>query len=233
MQKIKIIILDFDGTIGDTVKVIINTMQATIKELHLPARTDEQCKKMIGLTLMDTPAALFPELHRIHKAGEDINELNKRNEQLSISFTETYRRIFSKFNTPGAVTLFPNVLSTLKKLNEQRIILTIASSRGNGSLTKYVEDLGMSGLISYTIGADNVKNAKPDPEPVLKTLVKFNCKPSEALVVGDTKYDIMMGVNAGAHTCGVTYGNGTRQEMLDAGAERIVDDFGEIMIDEY
>jgi len=182
---------------------------------------------------MDTPAALFPELHRIHKAGEDINELNKRNEQLSISFTETYRRIFSKFNTPGAVTLFPNVLSTLKKLNEQRIILTIASSRGNGSLTKYVEDLGMSGLISYTIGADNVKNAKPDPEPVLKTLVKFNCKPSEALVVGDTKYDIMMGVNAGAHTCGVTYGNGTRQEMLDAGAERIVDDFGEIMIDEY
>ena len=87
----------------------------------------------------------------------------------------------------------------------------------------------MSGLISYTIGADNVKNAKPNPEPVLKTLEKFKCKPSEALIVGDTKYDIMMGVNAGAHTCGVTYGNGTRQEMLDAGANRVVDDFGEIV----
>ena len=231
MQKIKIIILDFDGTIGDTVKVIINTMQATIRELHLPARTDEQCKKMIGLTLMDTPAALFPELHKM--PSEDSNEFHKRKEQLSTSFTETYRRIFFKFNTPGAVTLFPNVLPTLKKLKEQGIILTIASSRGNGSLTKYVEDLGMSDLISYTIGADNVKNAKPDPEPVLKTLEKFNCKPSEALVVGDTKYDIMMGVNAGAHTCGVTYGNGTRQEMLNAGAERVVDDFGEIMIGRY
>lgn len=229
MQKIKIIILDFDGTIGDTVKVIINTMQATIKELHLPARTDGQCKKMIGLTLMDTPAALFPELNKTPASGEDINELNKRRELLSMSFTETYRRIFSEFNTPGAVILFPNVLPTLKKLKEQGIILTIASSRGNGSLTKYVEDLGMSGLISYTIGADNVKNAKPNPEPVLKTLEKFNCKPSEALIVGDTKYDIMMGVNAGAHTCGVTYGNGTRQEMLDAGANRVVDDFGEIV----
>src|SRR5574344_1979474 len=114
MQKIKIIILDFDGTIGDTVKVIINTMQATIRELHLPARTDEQCKKMIGLTLMDTPAALFPELHKM--PSEDSNEFHKRKEQLSISFTETYRRIFSQFNTPGAVTLFPNVLPTLKKL---------------------------------------------------------------------------------------------------------------------
>ena len=38
-----------------------------------------------------------------------------------------------------------------------------------------------------------------------------------------------MGVNAGAHTCGVTYGNGTRQEMLDAGANRVVYDFGEIV----
>ena len=49
MKKITNIILDFDGTLGDTASVIIQTMQATIKELSLPARSDEECAAMIGL----------------------------------------------------------------------------------------------------------------------------------------------------------------------------------------
>ena len=57
----KIVILDFDGTLADTTGVILNAMQATIKELGLPARTDEECKAMIGLRLDKVPAVLFPE----------------------------------------------------------------------------------------------------------------------------------------------------------------------------
>ena len=56
----KIVILDFDGTLGDTAAVIVQTMQATIRELNLPERTDEQCASMIGLRLGEIPAVLFP-----------------------------------------------------------------------------------------------------------------------------------------------------------------------------
>ena len=49
MSKTKIIILDFDGTLGDTAAVIIRTMHATIEELGLPSRTDEECAAMIGV----------------------------------------------------------------------------------------------------------------------------------------------------------------------------------------
>lgn len=61
MKKTTNIILDFDGTLGDTASVIIQTMQATIKELNLPARSDEECAAMIGLRLIEIPAVLFPE----------------------------------------------------------------------------------------------------------------------------------------------------------------------------
>ena len=61
MKKITNIILDFDGTLGDTASVIIQTMQATIQELNLPARSDEECAAMIGLRLIEIPAVLFPE----------------------------------------------------------------------------------------------------------------------------------------------------------------------------
>ena len=80
------------------------------------------------------------------------------------------------------------------------------------------------------MGADDVEKAKPDAEPVLKTLRRFGLQPAEALVVGDTKFDILMGRNAGAMTCGVTYGNGNREELQAARADYIIDHFEEIRL---
>jgi phosphoglycolate phosphatase-like HAD superfamily hydrolase len=60
MNDIRIIILDFDGTLGDTAAVIVKTMQATIQELGLPPRTDSECAAMIGLRLIEIPKVLFP-----------------------------------------------------------------------------------------------------------------------------------------------------------------------------
>lgn len=209
MKKITNIILDFDGTLGDTASVIIRTMQAAIRELELPDRSDEECAAMIGLRLIEIPAVLFPE-------REGMGEL----------FAATYRRLFHTFNTDGAVRLYPHVKETLEDLKKRGVTLTIASSRSHASLTQYVENLGLSSSISYILGADDVKNGKPDPEAVNRILGIFHFKPEETIVVGDTVYDIMMGRNAGTLTCGVTYGNGSRESLADA--DWLIDDFGDL-----
>ena len=100
MSRIKNIILDFDGTLGDTASVIIQTMQATIGELGLPQRSDEECAAMIGLRLIEIPKVLFPECG-------DIGEL----------YAETYRRLFYTLNTDETVKLHLNVLSCKKSPN--------------------------------------------------------------------------------------------------------------------
>lgn len=210
MSDNKIIILDFDGTLGDTAAVIIKTTQATIKELSLPSRTDKECADMIGLRLIEIPPVLFPECE------VDV-EL----------YASTYRRLFHTFNTDGAVELYPNVKETLTELKNRGHLLTIASSRSHSSLAEYVENLGLSPLISYVLGADDVTNGKPDPEPVVKTLEKFSLKAEQALVVGDTVFDIRMGLNAGAKTCGVTYGNGSRESLSEA--DWLIDDFKDLL----
>ena len=204
------VILDFDGTLADTAAVIIRTMQATISELELPFRTDEQCAAMIGLRLVEIPSVLFPEC----SIDGDI-------------YARTYRRLFHEFNTEDAVRIYPNVVDTLKTLMSKGIILTIASSRSHASLAEYVENLGLSSLISYILGADDVDKGKPDPEPVNRTLKRFGISPEDTIVVGDTSFDIQMGKNAGTRTCGVTYGNGSRESLSDA--DRIIDDFGKLL----
>lgn len=203
-------ILDFDGTLGDTAGVIVKTMQATIKELGLPSRSDEQCAAMIGLRLIEIPPVLFPEC-----------ELDGE------YYASTYRRLFHDFNTDGAVELYPDVLETLVELKKRGIILTIASSRSKASLTEYVSALGLESVISFVLGADDVKDGKPAPEAVNRTLEKFGFLPEEALVVGDTTFDIQMGKAAGTWTCGVTYGNGSKESLADA--DRIIDDFRELL----
>ena len=202
--------LDFDGTLGDTTGVIIRTTQATIKELGLPSRTDEQCASMIGLRLVEIPPVLFPE------CNIDVN-----------LYAQTYRKNFYIFNTQGAVNLYPNVPETLSELKNRGLVLTIASSRSHNSLADYINNLNLSEYISFIIGGDDVSAGKPNPEAINKTLEKFGFKPEEAIMVGDTVFDIQMGINAGTYTCGVTYGNGTAESMSDA--TWLIDDFSKLL----
>ena len=107
--------------------------------------------------------------------------------------------------------------------------LVIFPSRNHASLVDLTHDLGISDAISYLIGADDVKKAKPNPEPVLNVLEVLGHETSKTLVVGDMNVDILMGVHAGTKTCGVTYGNGTKKELEDAGADYIINSIDELI----
>jgi len=64
---------------------------------------------------------------------------------------------------------------------------------------------------------------------VVRTLTAMQFEASQTLVVGDMAVDILMGANAGTKTCGVTWGNGTRKELEEAGADYIIDKMEELI----
>ena len=204
----KLYIFDFDGTIADTQGIITKTMMMTIDELQLEKRTVEQCRAMIGLPL----AEAFVTLLGVDNKTADL-------------CATTYRRIFIENNVPGAVSLFPHVYDTMRKLHELGCTLTIATSRSHASVVQFLEEMNLLDVVSYILGADDVERAKPDPFPVLKTLKDLGFKADDAMVVGDTSFDILMGFRAGVCTCGVTYGNGTEEQLREAHADIIIDDF--------
>ena len=209
----KLIIFDFDGTLGDTRRNIVTTMQMTIAELGLAGRTDDECASKIGLPLDGCFEALYPD-----EAQETI--------QLC---ADTYRRIFQENLLTMKPQVFPNVKETLRALKDEGYTLTIASSRWHKSLSELTRDLGIAEYFSCLVGADDVEKAKPDAEPVLKTLTATGFDAREALVVGDMNVDVLMGLNAGAKACGVTWGNGTRQELEEAGADYIIDSMAQLI----
>lgn len=209
---IKCVILDFDGTLADTRALIVSTMQEVISELGLPARSDDECASMIGLPLKETFTRLIP-------MSEETGE----------KCVERYADIFTRRNAPGAVPAFDGVVGTISELHRRGFVLAIASSRNRPSLMSFLKEMDLLGYISMVVSVVDVAKSKPAPDMVLKILDAVGCAPDEAIVVGDTKFDIEMGCSAGAHTCGVTYGNGSKEELAAAGAGCIIDSFPELI----
>ena len=107
---IKTLILDFDGTIADTRSVILKTMHQTIAEYGMPQPDDYTCAATIGLPLDEAFVRML-----------GIN----RDEGLRCA--GIYRRLFEVNNSEGAVTMFPNVADTIRRMHAQGLTITIAS----------------------------------------------------------------------------------------------------------
>lgn len=207
----KTIILDFDGTIGDTRQCIVSTMQLALNRMHQPKVNDADIIKLIGLPLI--------EMFRI---TTDLNEAGLE------EITKIYRDNFSDLAF-GNVKSFPHVVDTIHQMHALGLTLAIATSRGRQSLEMLMEQLHIKEYIDIYLCDQDVTEKKPAPEMVQKILERTFTPPDEALVVGDTVYDIEMGQRAGCKTCGVTYGNNTREQLLKQGADDIIDDFSDLL----
>lgn len=210
---IRLIILDFDGTLGDTRANIVLTMRRTLERLGYPIPDEATIAATIGVPLEKGFEQMLPGISPADVA----------------LCAATYREIFEKNRKQMVPDLFPHVRETLEALKESGMILTVASSRSYGSLKQFLQDMGIASYISYVLGANSVIHAKPHPEPVLKTMADLGFSADETLVVGDMPVDILMGKGAGARTCAVTYGNASREDLAAAGADLIIDDFSELL----
>ncbi len=211
-RPIRLIIFDFDGTLGDSQRLITDTMLETIDKMGLEKRTREACASTIGLPLAKCFSTIIP------MSDDKADEC-----------AEVYSDIFRRNNIPGAVPPFPNVIETIRKLKQNGISLSIASSRHHHSLSQFVNEMKLEDCFTYIIGADDVVHPKPEAEPIERTLAHYGLQADETLMVGDTKFDILMGRNGGTRTCGVTYGNGTADELKNAGADMIIDDIADLL----
>lgn len=223
----KYIILDFDGTIGDSQSLIVKTFQDTMRKMGKEVKSAEACAGTIGMRLSEAFAKLY---------DAPIEEGER--------CAQVYHKIFEENRKSLGMKPFPHVIETLHELHKRGYILAVASSRGKESLTGFVRQMGLEDCVSSIVAQEDVVHVKPEPDMVFKALMeiagrtvgKNDChvlpeelKPmvEESVVVGDMTFDVDMAHNAGAKACAVTYGNGTREQL--AAAEWIIDDFAELL----
>ncbi|MBR3377546.1 MAG: HAD family hydrolase [Mogibacterium sp.] len=191
------IIFDFDGTIANTNNIIIASWQSTFRRYlghELPVR---EIEATFGETLYDTVGRLIP--------GESVDEIVAHYRHYQDTHQDEYR-----------VYVFEGVRELMEELKARGYKIGVATSRTLNSFSKYMHDLGMEGFIDETVTMEDVTLHKPHPESVDRVLERFGASADEAIMIGDTKYDIGCANNAGVESVLVGWSHYVDEEAMAA-----------------
>jgi len=206
-----LIIFDFDGTLADTKSSIVETMQLTFEKLGYERQPEDVITNSIGLPLI-----------------ECLMVAKGMTREDALKGTVIYRDIFMSVALHH-VRLFPDVMDVIETLSQRGIPMAVATSRNQESLESLVDMLGLGKYLTNLFGEGHVKRGKPYPDLAEFIMDKLGADPSQTLVIGDTIYDLEMGKAAGCYTCGVTYGNHSKEKLSQAKPDYIIDSLKEIL----
>ena len=202
---IKYLVFDFDGTLADTTEGILKTTEATLQRMGLPAAEASVVQQAIGLPLQGSLRAAGVPEDRIEEA------------------VDVYHELFYDV-APKHITIFQGVREGLELLAGKGFRMAIATSRGEPSLVSLLTEHGIRQYFEVLGTTGCVERPKPAPDLVLWVLERFGASPEEAMVIGDTTYDIEMGSAAGCSTCAVSYGNHSVERLQTASPNHIIPD---------
>ncbi|MDR2296480.1 MAG: HAD-IA family hydrolase [Clostridiales Family XIII bacterium] len=176
-MRVNTVLFDFDGTVMDTNGVIIDSWQHTFRTLTGAERPVEDIVATFGEILHDTAARFFP-----HVPVEESVEIY---------------RSYHRNNFGPRISVFPGVRELLAALKARGYALAIVTSRLPATTMEGLEKYGLTDYFDLIVTCEDCTKFKPDPEPVRIALAKLGKKPEEALMVGDTRNDILCARGAG------------------------------------
>jgi len=209
-MKIRLLILDLDGTLIDSLDDLTDAANHMRQAFNLPALTTADVRKLVGEGARRLVERALPGL------SAEEHDLG-----LEIFLRYNYEQIAEK------TSFYPGVLETLEKLAATGFILAVASNKSEAHCRELLRILDAERHLAAVLGADSAAERKPSPEPLFHLMRQFGCSPAETVMVGDSINDVKAGKAAGVFTIGCDYGYGARHELDEA--DCIVSSFPEVL----
>lgn len=200
----RLAVFDCDGTLIDGQASICHAMEAAFAEAALPAPDQHLIRRMVGLSLPQAVRKLVP----------DIDEAMQRD------IVDAYKRAFRAQREAGELSqpLFGGIVGVLDGLQAAGWLLAVATGMSRRGLDHCLATHGLTRhFVSLQTADDNP--SKPHPAMLEAALLEADARAAEAVMIGDTVYDIQMACDAGVRAIGVDWGYHAPAELLSAGAE--------------
>ena len=211
MKPYQLLIFDWDGTLSDSAGQIVRAMQFAIAGLTLPPRSDKEIRELIGLGLNEALGRLYPEI--------ELDELRK--------LLSGYRAQWLSEGA-GEARLFEGALEALQLLHSEGYRIAIATGKSRKGLDRSLRHhADVNRMVRISRCADETLS-KPDPLMLTQILEAERLKPGQALMIGDTEYDIAMARSIGMPGLGVTCGVHEPGRLLQSGAVALNPDVGRL-----
>lgn len=211
----KACIFDLDGTLGDTLDSLVYSVDKALKEMHLPAITQDQCRSFVG------NGARYLMERALEAAGDEGHSRIEEG-------MEVYGRIFDE-NCTYHLQPYEGIMQLLGSLKDRGFKLAVLSNKPHRQTVKVVHAMCGEGVFDYIQGQKEEIPRKPDPAGIHYALERLEVAKEECLYIGDSEVDIATGKNAGTKTIGVSWGFREKEELKAAGAEYIIDKAEELL----
>ncbi|MBU3070486.1 HAD-IA family hydrolase [Aestuariicella sp. G3-2] len=181
-------IFDWDGTLCDSTAKIVSCMHEAARAQRLPALTDAEVQNIIGLGLPEAIQTLYPDLEY-----DGIEAMR-----------QAYADHFIAADSEPS-RLFDNSVDTLEQLLSSGHQIAVATGKSRAGLNRVLESLGMKDVFHATRCSDETAS-KPHPLMLHELLAELKVPVEEAVMIGDTEFDMEMARRAQMPRIAVDYG---------------------------
>ena len=188
------VLFDLDGTLIDSIELILNSARYAFEKLERDCPTDEEWTAGIGIPLV----TMFGRYAR--------DEADCR------ALIAAYRE-YQLANHDRLVRCYDEVVDTVTTLRERGHELGIVTSKSESLALRGLAHVRLASAMDTIVGCDSSTRHKPDPEPVRVALNRLGCRPEDTIFVGDSVHDILAGNAAGVRTIAALWGAFRREDL--------------------
>ena len=197
MPRLHTVLFDLDGTLIDSVRLILDSYHHTLAAHGLPPRTDAEWLEGVGTPLTAQFGALEDATGMLDALIATYREYNLRHHD-------------------RMVTVYPGVVDAVRELKEEGILTGLVTSKNRSGALRGLALARLESLMDVLVCADEVQNPKPHPEPVEKAMRLLGSDPAATIYVGDSIHDMRSGRAAGVWTAAVLWGPFGRSHLEGA-----------------
>jgi pyrophosphatase PpaX len=194
MARLTTVLFDLDGTLIDSIRLILDSYHHTLQVHDLPARSDAHWLAGLGT----------PLLVQFRDWCHDPIRLE--------AMIATYRE-YNLTHHDAMVTAYPGVVEMVRGIRRAGLRTGVVTSKNRPGALRGLRLIGLEEAMELVIGADEVENPKPHPEPIRLALGRFGAAPEQTIYVGDSIHDMQSGRAAGVRTGAVLWGPFGRKHL--------------------
>jgi phosphoglycolate phosphatase len=226
-MSLELVIFDLDGTLVDSSVDITNALNYALQPYAVRPLAVDDTIKMVGEGITRLIEKIVDSRGNgvlrsaVAESSHDPQRLQDIRTDVKERFLEHYTQHILDFTRE-----YPGVRETLDRLGRYR--KAVISNKMESLSRKVLDGLALSRYFDIVVGSDTTPEKKPSPLPILKVLSDLALRPAQALIVGDSNYDVDAGKAAGVTTVAVTYGYRPREVI--AHADYLIDRMNELVL---
>ena len=213
MNKFKFVMFDLDGTLLNTLEDLADSVNFALNINSYPVHDYEDYNNMVGKGAYNLITQALPE--------------DARNEEIIKKVLNDFSNSYAK-NSAVKTRVYDGIIEALKRVEETGVAMAVLSNKPD----RYMEDIKQRYFDDINFKAFRGKRegipVKPDPSGAELIASEIGVTLENSIYIGDSSVDIETAKNTGMFACGVLWGFRTKKELLEYGADLIVDNPSEL-----